>query len=440
MSLIIEYTNKKISPYGGVVLLKEMFERIGLSQELERISLPKQGSNRGYNPQQLIINFIVGVISGANKFDHLEVTRQDKVIQEIFEWTRMPGHRAYQRYFEKFTQAINQKVFREFNSWFFKEIKFDNYTLDLDSTIITRYGSQQGAKRGYNPKKRGRSSHHPLLAFIPEVKMCANIWLRSGNTSSSNNFYGFIEDTFERLKHKKIGLLRADSGFFDNKIMNYLENKDRPINYIISTKFYSSLKRAIVSQKSYYPIAEGIEISETKFSCIDWEKERRLIIVRQQIDRRPKAIGRQLRLFGDDEVEYRNYRYSCYITNLDLPAKMVWDLYRNRADSENRIKELKEDFGIDSFNVQNFFATEAALNFVIIAYNLISLFRQIVMKLKIEAQLKTLRYKVFGIGSYIVKNGNKKILKLALDMKRRKWFEGLWANSKVSGWPFVVDL
>jgi hypothetical protein len=47
-----------------------------------------------------------------------------------------------------------------------------------------------------------------------------------------------------------------------------------------------------------------------------------------------------------------------------------------RADAENRIKELKYDFGADSFNIQNFYATEAALNFVMMAYKFISLFRQ----------------------------------------------------------------
>lgn len=36
-----------------------------------------------------------------------------------------------------------------------------------------------------------------------------------------------------------------------------------------------------------------------------------------------------------------NYRYSCYIANLSLPAPIVYVFYRGRADSENRIKELK---------------------------------------------------------------------------------------------------
>jgi hypothetical protein len=42
--------------------------------------------------------------------------------------------------------------------------------------------------------------------------------------------------------------------------------------------------------------------------------------------------------------------------------------------------------------------------------------------------MKTLRNKVFAIGGYIVKNGNHRILKLSLAMKRRKWFTGLWMN------------
>ncbi|MBK7243886.1 MAG: transposase [Saprospiraceae bacterium] len=45
----------------------------------------------------------------------------------------------------------------------------------------------------------------------------------------------------------------------------------------------------------------------------------------------------------------------------------MWTLYRQRADAENRIKELKYDFGSSSFNVNGFYATEAALNFVMIA-------------------------------------------------------------------------
>jgi len=153
---------------------------------------------------------------------------------------------------------------------------------------------------------------------------------------------------------------------------------------------------------------------------------------------RPNAAGKELRLFKDAEI-YKNYRYSCYITNLTLPAKAVWDLYRGRADAENRIKELKEDFGADSFNMNNFYGTEAAFNFVMMAYNLMSLFRQVILRTKIQNQLKTLRYKVFAVGSYLTKDENTKILKLSLAMRRRESFIGLWERSQSFSWPYVVD-
>jgi hypothetical protein len=277
-----------------------------------------------------------------------------------------------------------------------------------------------------------------LIAFVAEARMAVNFWLRSGNSYTTNNFYNFLKNTFERLEGKTIGLLRADSGFYDKKIFEYLENRLKPVNYIIAAKFYRPLKLAIAREKTYWRLDDGIEISDTMYQNPDWEKPRRMIIIRQEINLRPKSTGKQLRLFGEEDV-YKNYRYSCFITNLSLSAKMIWDAYRNRADAENRIKELKEDFGVDSFNVDDFFATEAALNFVMMGYNLMSLFRQAILNTKTHQQLKTLRYRVFAIGSYITKNRNDRILKLSLAMKRRSWFEGIWSSTKLFSWPFVLS-
>ena len=438
MDLKIEYTDKELTPWGGMVLMKELINRTGINEAMIKVGLPVQRSNRGYAPIQLINNFWVSLWSGASRYEHLEVTRQDEVIRKIFGWKKMAGHKAFQRYFQKFTQEINNQVFTGLSQWFYRQIQFDNYTLDVDSTILTRYGNQEGATKGYNPKKHGRNSHHPLIAFIAEARMAVNFWFRSGNSYTANNFLNFLENTFERLSGKTIGLLRADSGFFDKKILEYLENQPKPINYVIAAKFYGPLKLALAREKNYWRVGYGIEIGETMYQSVGWGKPRRMIIVRQEIALRPKATGKQLRLFGDEGI-YKNYRYSCFVTNLTLPAKAVWDLYRNRADAENRIKELKEDFGVDSFAVQDFFATEAALNFVVMGYNLMSLFRQVVLQSKQEFQLKTLRYRVFAIGSYLVTNGNERILKLALAMNRRKWFDGLWANANLMSWPFVVD-
>lgn len=134
-----------------------------------------------------------------------------------------------------------------FYRWIFDNLHFDNFTLELDSSVITRYGNQQGAKKGYNPAKKGRPSHHPLIAFVNDVKLVANMWLRSGDTSASNNVLGFLEDTLAKLQDKKVSLIRLDSGFFGDDTLNYLEAHHR--NYIVAARFYHPIQRQISSKQ-----------------------------------------------------------------------------------------------------------------------------------------------------------------------------------------------
>lgn len=436
MDLKIDFTDKEISPWSGVYLLKKMLDRMEFDEILSALNLPETGSNRGYHPHQLIKQFITSVWCGANKFEHTEVTRQDEVIRQFWGFDKMAGHKSFQRFFSKFDLSKNQQVFTPLYQWFFNKLQFDNFTLVVDSTIHTRYGSQEGAKKGYNPKKPGRLSHHPLMAFIADCKMVANYWQRSGDAYTSNNIESFLDDTFEKLGKKKIGLFRADSGFYDKKVFNYLEKKS--INYIIAARMYAPIQHNIASRHNWLKMADGLEIADTNYKSPNWQDSKRMIIIRQYVPTRPKATGRTLSLFKDEGI-YRKYRYSCFITNLNLPAEQIWTLYRQRADAENRIKELKYDFGSSSFNVNGFYATEAALNFVMIAYNIISLFRQVVLNTKVHEQMKTLRYKIFAIGGYIIQKGNQRILKLSLDMKRREWFTGLWMNTNNIKAPFIFD-
>lgn len=433
MDYKIEFTDKEVTPYGGLVLLKKMIDRSGFTDFLSTLSLPQPGSNRGYSAIKIIMSFMLSIWCGANRFSHTEITRQDKSLKKIFDFDIIPSSTTFTRFFRKFSFKLNNEIFTSIYSWFFKNLQFDNFTIDFDSSVMTRYGHQEGAKKGYNPQKPGRNSHHPLMAFIDDCNMVANFWLRSGNTGASSNFVNFLKDTLNiNLQGKKVGLLRADSGFFGEPIFEYLE--DIKINYIIAAKFQTPLKRAIANAKTWMYLAEGVEITDGMFQCNDWQSSRRIIMVRQKKSKRPNATGKQITLFGE-EIDNGEYRYSCYFTNLDLPAAIVWRSYRGRANAENRIKELKYDFGFDSFNMNDFFATEAALNFAVLAYNFMSLFKHAVIKGNKYNMMSTLRFKLFNISSFIVKKGNSRILKLSLESKRRQWFLGLWDNSRIFSFP-----
>ena len=153
-------------------------------------------------------------------------------------------------------------------------------------------------------------------------------------------------------------------------------------------------------------------------------------MVRQSIKRK-NAPGKTLSLFADDP-DIQGWRYGAMVTSLSLPAEEIWRVYRGRADCENRIKELKNDFGLDSFNLNSFYATQAALGFAMLAYNLMSVFRQAVMRAKIQPTLTTLHQQVLAVGAYWNRDPDQNQLLLAVSRRRRAWFEGLWANARTS--------
>ena len=139
-----------------------------------------------------------------------------------------------------------------------------------------------------------------------------------------------------------------------------------------------------------------------------WSQPRWVTGIRQHIDQRNRPKGKTLSLFADDPVIGR-YRFSALLSDMDLSAQTVWRTDRGRANCENTIKELKYDFAPDSFNMTDFWATQAPLNTVMLAYNLMSLFRQVLLKTvvskggvstAIEHTPQTLRYQLFAKPAY----------------------------------------
>src|SRR6266498_453140 len=386
MILAQEYSDKNVTAWGGMQEMKMLIEKSGISKKIEELGLPEKKSNNSIDGISIIESFWVSIWIGCFRFSHTAVVRLDEVLRQIFGWKRVASGTTFGRFFKSFSESRSHQFFIDLYSWFFEQLQFDNYTLDVDSSVITRYGEQEGSKKGYNPTKRGRNSHHPLFAFVNDIRMVANCWNRSGNTSSSNNCINFLEETFAILKNKTVGLFRG----------------------------------------------EGIWISEIIFKQGGWSKSRRIIVIKQSEEIRQRATGKKLKtLFSsigmEDDKVYRT-RYHCFVTNQILPAIEIWEQYKRRGDAENRIKELKEDFGVEGFCMDNFCATQTAMRFTMMAYNLMSLFRQLTHQKQAQPKLSTLRFNCFAVGSWIDNNAAGMLLKLSVPLKRRQWYDSLFAN------------
>ena len=135
------------------------------------------------------------------------------------------------------------------------------------------------------------------------------------------------------------------------------------------------------------------------------------------IAQRPQAGGKEL-------LEVPGYRFQAFITNLPatVSALEVWRRYNGRADLENRIKELGDQFGIKRLCVSSFWGTEALHHLAILAYNLCVLLQRKLGQLEI-CQLNTLRWRLFSRAAVWSRAQGKPTLKLAVrGEENRNWF------------------
>ena len=291
--------------------------------------------------------------------------------------------------------------------------------MDLDSTILCRYGEQEGSLKGYNPKKPGRPSHHPLVAFLAEGRRLLWATLRSGNSGSANGSVEFLKQALTVLPEgQRIGLVRADSGFFEKRLLEYLESQELP--YIIVARLTPIVRKLVIHQipaATWRTVARGIEVADLEVSLPNWKNvKRRFVCLRQEISERPQASGRRL-------IDCPGYTYRVMVTSVPYGAEIVTRMYAGRADSENRIKELKEDLSLDTFCLKPFNATDAAFRMGGVLYNLLADFRETVLPRSwFEKRLRALRDFVFLVGADLIHQGRRVRVRFAMPEPDRAEF------------------
>ena len=148
MEFDLRFPEKDITAWGGMGSMTRMLDHLGCHAALRACGLPQPGSTRGDRPEQLITPFMLSVWCGANRFEHGAVTRHDPVLRRLFGFARMANFKAGMRLFRKLTQHTNESVMDSLYQWMFGHLAITGLTLDLDSTVMTRYGAQDGAARG----------------------------------------------------------------------------------------------------------------------------------------------------------------------------------------------------------------------------------------------------------------------------------------------------
>jgi len=417
-SLEVRYTDKPVSGWGGLVAVVKYMDRLGV-RELLRQAL----ANARTSPNQIpvvdsVLAFLVAVLTRARRFAHLERLRAEEVVGGILGVQRMPSAMTVTRYLSGLVRSQVEHLSEVLWQFTADRLRVPELgaVLDLDSTVFERYGHQQGSLKGYNPRQHGRPSHHPLLAMLAEAKVVVHAWLRSGNTASARGVKSFLDETLARLPAGfRLYALRADWGFFIADFLLYLEAHLLP--YVIAVRINPHLRRAVAGLRQWTAFAPGLEAAQTTYQALGWKAPRRLVVVREELRQRPEARGRML-------SEVPGYTYHVLVTTLAHDPVQTWQFYNSRADRENRLKELKEDFGAGGFCLHSFDGTEAAFRLICFVFNLIAHFKHDITR-DPSPRLMTLRTEILVAGAVLGSDGRKQVLRLGLRGPWRERFAAL---------------
>ncbi len=164
----VQFTEKNLTRNAGLVHLGRFIDKIGLNQALKDGISIERGANAKYSVASTVLILALGVLAGAKHLSHLVIIGYDSVLRKLFKWDQFPEETTFGRIFRLFSHkhcnelanvenTIRKKVWSK--KWFPK------ITLDMDSTVRGVYGNQQGAEKGYNPKKKGQKKLSSLAMF-----------------------------------------------------------------------------------------------------------------------------------------------------------------------------------------------------------------------------------------------------------------------------------
>jgi hypothetical protein len=426
------FAGKNLTSIGGIQLFHRFAGKLGLEEALEQsINLPRKAGK--YKAGRVLVSLIYALVLDLTRLSDTARLQADRVFQRMAGFDGYPHQSTFSRFLKLFTVPMACRL-GETNVSMLVKVRDDfkrhtRLTLDMDSHVETVYGNQQRAKVGYNPKKPGRKSFHPLLCFIGETRDFLWGKFRSGDNYTAHGAIGFLKECLRRLPGalKEI-YLRADSGFFDGKFLDKVERAK--VKYAIAAKLYNTIQARLGGIR-YHDIGGGVEAGEFYYQGHTWKRARRMVVIRQEVKEEAEK-KKQPKLF-----DLKGYSYQVIVTNIEgWSPEEVWRFYNRRACVENMIKEGMMGYGLDAA-VSHYYGANAAHFFlVMLAYNLMNWFKEGVLgQSKVKRMAKWVRERFFYIPGRLIKRGRKWILNLWRDYPWQEEYHE--AERRLEGFTFA---
>lgn len=311
-SLPIAFEEPHLTHFAGMVLIHAFCQRLGLKRLLQQALRPAP-RYRDYHPADMLTALTYAIIAGMDRVNATEILQYNGAFQQIVGLARFPDQTALRRFLRRLTPRHIRQLVRLHDqlrqALFARPRPRSSVTFDLDSVVLVVYGHAERARVGYNPKKRGRRSYHPLLCFEAHRQEFWHGSLRPGNTVAATGVVPFLRVCLAKVPQ---GIARArirvrgDAGFFGKRLIECLDGER--VGYAIVAKEYQPIK-ALARGCQFRMLRSGWEVGEFQYQPGRWRTPHRFVVVRRPIPADP-VEAKQLTLFTDTK-----YAYHVLVTN-----------------------------------------------------------------------------------------------------------------------------
>ncbi len=412
-SLKVDFQGSRVTSDGGLILVRELDQRLGLSELVQQHLADPRGKNTQLPLADLLRQSVYSRLAGYEDVNDAQRLSQDPTFRLIGSekiWERGAALTSRLQSFETEVlaqeeniaglEAINRDLIA-------KAASVDSpqrVVLDMDSTEIPVYGQQE--QSAYNGHFES-TCYHPLLLFSREGD-CLAAKLRPGNVHSAEGWDELLLPEIERQQDQgKEVVFRADAAFAKPEIYEALE--ERGVKYAIRIPANDSLERDIselltrpVGRPSHKPV---IWYKSFLYQAASWKTTRRVVA---------KVEFHFGELFP---------RVGFIVTNLTLPSRAVVRFYNKRGTAEQWIKEGKQAVKMTRLSCHRFRSNEVRLWLSVIAYNLGNLWRRLVLPRRIGGwSLTSLQQRLVKTGGRLIKHARYYWLLLAESHLTRRLF------------------
>ena len=415
-SVKIACNHRGLSHFGGSYFFHEFVRVMHLRHFLaEQIRFSRR--NRDYSVSQMLLALVYPIVLGLDRIETASLLRSDGTFQYLTGLQSFPDPQTLRRFLLNAPPHLREQLHHANDRLLQRFIHLPEHRsrllFDLDSTVVTSFGHQEGAEVGYNPRYRGKRSYDPLLCVEANSSFLWDVELRRGDAGSWAGGEDWLACCFlSSPSDIREFRARADAGFGYGPVLDMLET--RFAQYSVVARMVPSLKRALKGLR-YQAMNPRWEIAEFEHRPQDWPHARRCIVARKRIE----ETDSEPTLFTLERYVYRAWH-----TNLALTPAGVWHFYDGRAGMERRIREIREDYALRKIPTRAFEANALYLEVIRLAYNLVTAFQRTCLPADWQSYtLCTLRHRLFWVPGELTRPQNRPTLRLVNSSLLAKWVE-----------------